>query len=53
VNLQPIIDVLAGRLVQALLVLTWLVGLFGTERVAAWIEAIGAEGVGRLFGVAQ
>ena len=49
-NFQPIIDVLTGRLAQALLVMTWLVALFGTERVAAWVEAIGAEGVQRLLG---
>lgn len=50
-NFQPLLDLLTGRLMQCLLVATWAVWLFGADRVAGWIEAVGAEGLARLVGV--
>lgn len=50
-NWQPVIAVLTGRLAQFLLALTWLVALFGADRVGGWLEAIGQEGVARWLGV--
>jgi hypothetical protein len=49
-NWQPIIDLLTGRVMLFMLVVTWAAMLFGVDRVAGWIEAIGAEGVMRLAG---
>jgi len=42
---------LPPRLVQALLLLVTLTLLFGTDRVAGWIESLGATAALRILGV--
>ena len=50
---QAIAGVVGGRVFLGLFALTWTVLLFGADRIAGWIEAIGAGGVMRFFGVAH
>lgn len=38
-------ELLRSRTMLFLVALTWLVALFGRDRVADWLEALGSEGI--------